>query len=650
MTIPLGKQAHRVPWYLFILLMLGWLLSKLPLVQTQSLADVADTKEVLRPNILMLVADDLGYNDTGIYQTSDAPTPAINALAKEGVRFSRHYAHATCSPSRVAMLTGRQAERFGFRHSGMEIPPEVTTLPEALKTLGYSTHLVGKWHAGEIRRESLPLAQGFDSYFGFHNQWELGSADITAVKGYVKPTYINPYLRDGELPPKQYEGHLTDLLAEKTRALIKSKANINTPWFIYHGFLAPHAPIQPAARFAKHYAKNPEGKYLALLAQFDAAVSDIMRTLKESGQDKNTLVIVVSDNGGTSNERDNNHPFYGRKNESYEGSFRTPLVLYWPGQLPATQVDEKVMNTDIYPTVLALLGEQTKEILDGISVLPVLSGQRLPLRSMSWEQYQWNINALTYSFLSDDGRWRMSSMFGLKPTLYNLDQEARGERDMAFEHSEKVADLQKQYRTRQWELAQFFPHLNERDGSRLYTGWDMQRTPLYHGLSLGFAFEGERLPSQDMAVLARQEGLWRLELERGHKLVLTLGDQKLHGGDLSGNTCHEIVLTGNFQPSALVAPIPEAYRLKLYVNGQLRDILKKQPKNYPRIAKATNATEVNYGGKAVFSTLPVSTPNEVYYPEHLPQEHQVLFQTAYQQDELEYPRMKYLSKQLCGER
>ena len=175
-----------------------------------------ESQDLTQPNILLIVVDDLGYDDTSAINSSGLPTPNIKQLAQQGVTFRRHYADATCTPSRVAILTGRYPERSGFRPVGPEIPAEFSTIAEQLSTAGYATYLTGKWHAGEDRVEAWPGNKGFDQWFGFLNQWELAGEVSDLNVGNRRPTYRNPMLRKngGELTP--HNGHLTDILTDHT--------------------------------------------------------------------------------------------------------------------------------------------------------------------------------------------------------------------------------------------------------------------------------------------------------------------------------------------------------------------------------------------------------------------------------------------------
>lgn len=652
MALPLGGRAWPLPWYFLMLLSLGWFLSRLLGIETDASVDELEDTISGKPNILLLVADDLGYNDTSAFAESGIETPALEQIAQQGVRFHRHYAHSTCSPSRVALLTGRHAERFGFRHGGLEIPPEITTLPEALRAQGYSTHLVGKWHAGEAREQSLPLAQGFDSYFGFHNQWALSGRSPTGEYRYVKPTYINPFLRDGKATPQQYQGHLTDILSERTKALIESMAGKDSPWFIYHGFLAPHAPIEVEAHYAKQFPDTPEGRYRALVKHLDDTVAGFMRQLEETGQLDNTVIVFVSDNGGTNLERDNNYPFYGRKSETYEGSLRTPLMIRLPKlQAAGEAVNAIVMNTDIYPTILALAGTQATESLDGKNLMPLLMGESIESRVLSWDQYLWNIDALSYSLLDETGRWRLSSMYGLEPKLFDLQANPAGGDDVADQNPAVVKALTDKYRSNQRRLARFMPRQQQRDEKTFFYGWDMQRTPLYYGFTLGLGFALDKLnesaAKSHSLELAAQGALWSLIYDEDDGLLLTMGEAELHGGKLTQSDCQAIVISGNYQPPANIAPVPQSYRLKLYVGDQLRDITTDVPNLNRRLQYASEPTVVSAGGNAIFLSMPVSSPTEMYHPERLEPETHDLFIQSWQKGVLEQPRIQSLLSQLC---
>ncbi|NND66402.1 MAG: sulfatase-like hydrolase/transferase, partial [Halioglobus sp.] len=187
----MGDNRFTLGGILILAFLIGWLAGLKNLVLEQTASAEAENAAP-RPNVLLIVADDLGYNDTDAINPEGLHTPHITELARGGVTFRRHYADATCTPSRVGILTGRDPERSGFRPVGSEIPAEYTTLAEALRAQGYATYLTGKWHAGEERLAGWPRNKGFDGWFGFLNQWETAGPVTEANKGVRKPTYNNP--------------------------------------------------------------------------------------------------------------------------------------------------------------------------------------------------------------------------------------------------------------------------------------------------------------------------------------------------------------------------------------------------------------------------------------------------------------------------
>ena len=410
-----GKGAVAVG--LFVLLFFGLFSIKNVLLSwTRSAAE--DALAPAHPNILMIVVDDLGYNDTSAINSGGLPTPNIKQLAQEGMTFRRHYADSTCTPSRVAMLTGRYAERSGFRPVGTQIPAEYPTIAQQLQEVGYTSYLTGKWHAGEEGPLAQPEHKGFDEWFGFLNQFELSGEVAAANTSEMRPTYRNPMLRVNGGQQKRYDGHLTDILTDHTIKKLQALQGKGESWFLYHAFLAPHHPIQPAERYAKRFADTPEGKYIALVTQLDDAVGRILEVVDR----EKTLVIFVSDNGGTNVQRDNNFPFFGRKNQPLEGAYRTPLIFAWPGVVPQGRFsNDVVMNVDIYPTILAAVHAAPPPGLDGLSLWGLLL-KDIPIkqRSRGWEAYHPNINSVSYSFLAAPGDWRLSSRQGATSDLFHL--------------------------------------------------------------------------------------------------------------------------------------------------------------------------------------------------------------------------------------
>lgn len=602
------------------------------------------------PNVLLIVADDLGYDDSTLFnRNSPARTPSLRELADDGVLFTRHYADATCTPSRVSIMTGLYAERMGFRHNGLEIPPEVTTLPEALSGAGYQTHLVGKWHAGEVREASLPLSQGFDTFFGFHNQWELAGAVSHENRGIQRPTYINPWLRQDNGDLVRHTGHLTDILSDRSVQLIKSLADSEQPWFLYHAFLAPHSPIQPAQRFKNKRPDTEEGRYLALVDHLDEVVGKLINALVESGQYDDTIVVFASDNGGTNRERNNNFPWHGKKDETYEGTFRTPLVIKLArGEAGGKLYDWTVMNTDIYPTVLAATGIPLPPDLDGVSLLPfIFSDDPAPRTDRTWEKFLWNVDAMTYSFLTADGRWRLSNAFGFPPHLYDLETHPYGDRDTAELNGSEVKDLVARFNRQSWEKSlitvQSAPGVVA--GVTEYTGADMNRTPFRHSFSFGIEVPPHARPAAHH-FYAGQTGVWSLTTNEQGSLQLDVGNMRLNGEQLNHTRCNDIVITGHFQPSAMFVKTETAQVLKLYVNGELQDLKDRPTFIPPDLESVENPTVVHGGGRAIFSNQLLGSSADPFNP-RVALEFKEMFYTLREEGKLQRAELGPMRESLC---
>lgn len=652
MAIPVSGNSvfpARIWWVLLACVMLAWMMG-LKTRLFDRVVEEQDSRPQSLPNILIIVVDDLGYNDTNIINPDGAVTPNLKQLAQQGVVFSRHYADATCSPSRVAILTGMYPERSGFRTDGVEIPPEYPTIAERLKERGYVTHLTGKWHAGEERVAGWPQNKGFDSWFGFLNQWELSGAINENNKGRRRPTYLDPWLRinGGDLVPHQ--GHLTDILTDQTLAKIQQLNTVPRPWFIYHAFLAPHDPIQPAERYRRQRSNTPEGEYLALLDQVDDAIGRLLQAVEN---DENTLVIFLSDNGGTNTRRNNNYPFYGGKSETYEGSYRTPLVVHWPGRYEGgRKIGQVVMNVDLYPTLLELTGINDGVGLDGHSLVPVLE-QKSPVSSgvagRSWEQYSWNVESLSFSMLSNDARWRLSVMHGIEFGLYDLNADHSGTINVARQYPAVVKALTENYRQAHFakSLLPVKEHKDQQGKQTIYSGFDLMRTPWQNGFAIGL--EIPSLPAGETrheTLLAQQAGVWRLLYTSDGDLLWDIQGEQLVYRQFDPRRCNSLVLSGNFQPASHVARDAEQYELKMYVDASLRD--KKLVRNYVRPLDqwVREPTVVNLNGKAIFSNMYVQSSDEPYEPIISPENYS-RFKTARKYGELVFADVNFLNDLLC---
>ena len=353
-----------------------------------------------QPNILVIVADDLGYGDIGVHGGKDVPTPNIDALAAAGVRCTNGYVTAPyCSPSRAGFLTGRYQTRFGHEfnpHIGNEaalgLPLDQRTIADRLHEAGYATGLIGKWHQG-FSPAHHPRSRGFDEYFGFlvggHNY--LLHKDAEAKFGSAHS--YNMIQRDREL--QKLDGYTTDLFTDESIAFMDR--NAGKPWFLYLAYNAVHTPLEVLEKYGARVPaaiKDPERRgYLSLLVGLDDAVGRVMAHLRKTGRDKDTLVFFFSDNGGSGRKpflaynTGVNAPLRGDKGQTLEGGIHVPFFVSWPGKIPAGKTcDEPVTALDILPTACAVAGAPADAALDGVNLLPHLTGEQsaAPHEAVYW--------------------------------------------------------------------------------------------------------------------------------------------------------------------------------------------------------------------------------------------------------------------------
>lgn len=356
---------------------------------------LARARSAPRPNILFIMADDLGYADLSCYGRRDYATPQIDRLAAGGMRFTSAYANSpVCSATRTALITGRYQYRLpigleeplAFRDVGL--PPEHPTLPSLLREAGYATSLIGKWHLGASPRFG-PLLSGYDHFYGV----EGGGADY-----FTHRSAKGADLWDDRDPVAE-QGYLTDMLADRAIRQLGAHARDDRPFFMSLHFTAPHWPWEgpndqaeaqriaaspdPAAIF--HYDGGTMATYAAMMERLDQQVGRVMQALRRLRLDSDTIVIFTSDNGG---ERfSDTWPFSGRKTELLEGGIRVPLIVRWPGRIkPGTHSAAQVMSMDWLPTLLALAGSQPAAGLpsDGVDIWSALQGGGLSPRPLFW--------------------------------------------------------------------------------------------------------------------------------------------------------------------------------------------------------------------------------------------------------------------------
>ena len=415
----------------------AWAATTLPAIGAANTGDQhmpsqhrASDETKTKPNLVWIWCDNLAYGDLGCYGNERIKTPAIDGLAKSGVRFTQYYvAHTVCSPSRAALLTGRQPFRAGIvdvlrPDSPTGIPADEITLGEALRAEGYATAAIGKWHLGD-RPEFLPTQHGFDHYFGIPY-----SMDMLPTQLYRDNDIIE------ELPGDKVQ-NITERFVDETIGFIT--ASKDRPFFVYFSHTVPHPPLNlpPAYR-------NPGRTiYDDALEYMDEQTGRIFDALDDLGLAENTVVMFSSDNGPMGKYGDT-AGLRGRIRDTYEGGIRVPLVARWPGRIPAdTAVDTPAIAYDVFPTFVRLAGGEmpSDRVYDGLDIWPILSGEGGIERS---EPFVWvyldNVTAMR------DGKWKYHVAHRDRaleiPELYDLESDPCESRPVNAEHPDIVQRMQ----------------------------------------------------------------------------------------------------------------------------------------------------------------------------------------------------------------
>lgn len=537
-------------------------------------------------NVLLIMVDDLGFNDLAINNNNtNIDTPRLDQFAREGMRFTRHYATSVCSPARIALLTGQNPARHGFVPDSRGISPDVVTLPERLKEAGYNTWHLGKWHIGDLERSAWPDHQGFDHWFGFLNQWRLAGKTENGKIQLKKPRYKNPWLQGDTEPGRHYKGHLEDILTNKALRVMTDLDSARKPWLLNIWSFAPHTPISPSKAYAAKYPKSDAGRFRALVNQLDANIGRILDHLATLDSADNTIVVIVSDNGGTNRFMDNNHPFAGRKTSVTEGGLRTPLLIRWPEQhLNGTVASDIVTIQDIFPTLLDALDLPPQPSLDGNSFYGAIkNNEPLPMQPRFWEQIT------GASVLSGDGRWRLNIpaiIYGsiqFPTRLYDLESDLTGGQPLDSAPPDILAEMTILYRDWHREVRTIPTNYRDnRDGTATLTGSDFQRAPGFGGYTFGLAIQADSFGD-----LVRQHNVWSVERE-GSEILVRLGDVTLSGSIESGANCHSIIFSGHFYRKVASFAGIERMDLNLYIDGKLAHSIESPGVvNVPDITEAT---------------------------------------------------------------
>jgi arylsulfatase A-like enzyme len=412
-----------------------------------------------KPNVLLIVADDLGYTDVGVQGGKDVPTPHIDALAASGVRCTNGYVSGVyCSPTRAALLTGRYQQRFGHEfnpHKGdpsiLGLPLSETTLADRLRAAGYKTGLIGKWHLGSLEKFH-PFNRGFDEFFGFlggaHNF--LDPAKTPAVQGAI----YGP-LTSGRESVK-FDGYLTDVFAREAAAFLeRHKAE---PFFLFVSFNAVHTPLQAPDNYLKrveHISDPRRRTYCAMLSAMDDAIGQVLAKLRDLKIDEKTLIFFISDNGGPTNKYaingSRNHPLRGSKGDTWEGGVRVPFLVSWKGRLPAgKQYDRPVIQLDLAATALAAAGVEVRSEwkLDGVDLLPYLDGRNTgtPHPALFWRFGDtWAVRM---------GDWKIVKTWdNQEPQLFNIAEDISETVDRKGREPQRFDELSQAWKKWNSELA-----------------------------------------------------------------------------------------------------------------------------------------------------------------------------------------------------
>jgi arylsulfatase A-like enzyme len=402
------------------------------------------------PNIVVILADDLGHGDLSSYGARDIRTPNIDRLMASGVRFDYAYSNSpVCSPTRAALLSGCYPDRAGVpgvirthpENSWGRLSPRVTLLAEPLKAAGYHTAIIGKWHLG-LEAPDTPRDRGFDYFHGF-----LGDM----MDDYFNHRrHGNNYMRrNGETIDPQ--GHATDLFTGWAVDYVNSRRGRSDPFFLYLPYNAPHTPVQPPDDWlAKVKQREPglpdkRAKLAALVEHMDAGVGRVMDALRTNGQLENTLVIFTSDNGGQLDAGGTAGALRGGKQDMYEGGIRVPFGAAWQGRIPAAARSRSpVMSMDIYATVCEAAGAAPPPDIDGVSLLGAMTGgASLPARDLVWVRREGGARYFGRDYYAfRRGNWKLLQNSPFSPyELYDLAADPEEKQNLAPREPQRMREL-----------------------------------------------------------------------------------------------------------------------------------------------------------------------------------------------------------------
>ena len=402
-----------------------------------------------KPNVLLIVADDLGYNDVGFQGSKEIPTPHLDKLAAQSLRCTNGYvSHPFCSPTRAGLMTGRYQHRFGHENNPAWLPESTTaglalsetTFPALMKQAGYATGAVGKWHLG-AHPQFHPMKRGFDEYFG-----ALGGGHVYFPGDKGGPEYQIPLNRNGK--DEAQTKYLTEQFGDEASAFVQRHAD-GKPWMLYLAFNAPHTPLQAPQEWLeklKPIENASRRTYAAMVCALDVAIGGVMAKLDETKQRENTLIYFVSDNGGpnlaakSGTNFTDNSPLRGAKGAVYEGGMRVPFLVSWPAKIKPGVYEQPVIALDFLPTALAAAesADLTPKNLDGVNLLPFLSGEK---SGAPHEMLFWRFGGPGGNNAVRRGSMKLVRLGQTTPELYDLAADVGETKNLATEKPEVVKEL-----------------------------------------------------------------------------------------------------------------------------------------------------------------------------------------------------------------
>ena len=341
-----------------------------------------------KPNIIIILADDAGYSDFGFMGSDEIKTPNLDQLALDGVTFNNAYVSASvCSPSRAGLLTGMYQQRFGHECNldsdvNTSFDPNQITIAEALKTEGYTTGLIGKWHLGD-KTQNHPLKNGFDYFWGFISGARNYFYDPNEVNRNSIRNVVENYSQTN------FEGYLTDVLGEKAISFIDKNNQSNNPFFLFLSFNAPHTPMQAKEEVLEKFKNNPRQVYASMMWSMDEAIGHVIDALKENNQYDNTIIYFLSDNGAAMSNNASPFPYKGWKGNQFEGGIKTPMIMTWKNKIKSnTQFDGFISALDIFKTSLEVskVNDELMVNADGKNIMNYLNDNTIQNKNLFWRK------------------------------------------------------------------------------------------------------------------------------------------------------------------------------------------------------------------------------------------------------------------------